>query len=110
MSLNYVKQNEVSCICQLRMIYIARFLYCILAVLIIRKMIFTCYRCDQKFNSEKDIIYHLKKTHYVIDNVSPIKCVVKNCSKTYNTFKGLSGHLKTFTHPVTIQVNYLLLH
>lgn len=31
----------------------------------------------------------------MIDNVESIKCIVKQCSKTFNTFKGLSGHVKS---------------
>lgn len=34
----------------------------------------------------------------MLDNTEPIKCVVKNCEKSYNTFRGLSYHLNTFDH------------
>lgn len=69
------------------------------------KMKFQCFRCKKDFSLEKEVISHLKKVHFMIDNVSPIKCVVKNCEKSYNTFKGLSSHLKIFNHLDIDEVN-----
>lgn len=63
-------------------------------------MVFFCSKCGKTFFSEKETITHLKKDHFIIDNVDPINCIVKNCSKTYNTFKGLQNHLKTCVHNV----------
>lgn len=73
-------------------------------------MEFNCFRCNEIFNSSKDVIVHLKRVHFMLDNTEPIKCVVKNCEKSYNTFKGLSHHLKTFGHQQHDDVCYLLYH
>lgn len=61
-------------------------------------MEFFCTYCEKEFFVEKDAITHLKKHHFIIDNLDPINCIVRNCSKTYNTFKGLKHHLKNFVH------------
>lgn len=61
-------------------------------------MDFSCFKCDETFVSGKETVVHLKRIHFMIDNVEPIKCVVKYCDKTYNTFKGLSTHLNSFDH------------
>lgn len=68
-------------------------------------MNYTCFRCQQQFSEEKDAIWHLQKVHFIIDNISPIKCLVKNCLKTYNTFKGLKFHLKTFCHQMEQEIS-----
>lgn len=61
-------------------------------------MDFYCFVCENKFISEKDAITHLRKDHFLVDNVNPINCIVQNCAKTYNTFKGLKHHLKNSVH------------
>lgn len=66
-------------------------------------MSFNCFRCAKTFLLENEAISHLKKDHFIIDNVSPIKCLIKNCERTYNTIKGLRCHLNNFDHE-SIQV------
>ena len=61
-------------------------------------MDFYCFKCNQTFVSSKETINHLKKNHFMIDNVEAINCVVKQCDFTFNTFKGLCRHLKSFDH------------
>lgn len=61
-------------------------------------MSFYCYRCDKEFNSSKETIIHLKKSHFVVDKCEPIKCIVRNCSKTFSSFNTLSRHLKAYDH------------
>lgn len=61
-------------------------------------MNFFCFKCNETFVSSEAAIKHLKKNHFMIDNIEAIKCVVKQCDKTYNTFKGLSKNLKSFDH------------
>lgn len=61
-------------------------------------MDFVCFKCNKTFDSDKETIKHLRRTHFLIDNIEPIRCVVKHCDKTYNTFKGLSNHLSSFDH------------
>lgn len=61
-------------------------------------MDFYCFLCKEEFASSKGAINHLKNIHFMIDNTDQIKCVVKNCTKMYLTFKGLGTHLKTFDH------------
>lgn len=62
------------------------------------KMSFYCFRCEKIFIIENEAISHLKKDHNMLDNVSPIRCVIRNCEKTYNTFRGLRNHLKNINH------------
>lgn len=57
-----------------------------------------CFRCTNSFQSTKEAIRHLRNDHCMVDNCSPMKCLAKNCERTYNTFKGLSNHLDTFNH------------
>lgn len=71
-------------------------------------MIFYCFRCANLFDSSKEAIQHLKRVHFLIDNSEPIECVVKYCKKTFNTFKGLSNHLRVFDHTVYENVCYWL--
>lgn len=80
--------------------------------LIFTKMNFYCYKCNKNFDSSRDAISHLKKDHFIIDNCEPIKCVVKYCTKTVNTFRGLSNHLKVFDHNSenVCLINYLFIH
>lgn len=61
-------------------------------------MNYSCFKCDETFVSSKEAISHLKRTHFLIDNFEPIKCIVKRCDKTFNTFRGLSSHLNSFDH------------
>lgn len=61
-------------------------------------MEFFCFKCDKTFTSGNETIKHLKKNHFMVDNVEPIKCVFKQCAKRFNTFKGLSYHIKSFDH------------
>lgn len=63
-------------------------------------MDFYCFRCSKTFTTSKEAIVHIKRVHFWIDNTDPIKCLVKNCTKVYNTFKGLANHLKTFDHQI----------
>lgn len=71
-------------------------------------MNFHCFRCEEIFSSSKEAISHLKKIHFMIDNTDPIQCVVKNCTKTYSTFKALALHLKKFDHQIVRDVRLLL--
>lgn len=68
-------------------------------------MDFYCFRCNKEFASSREAIVHLKKIHFLIDNTDPIKCVVKNCTKTYNTFKGLAAHVKAVDHKNVREMN-----
>lgn len=67
---------------------------------LIQKMNFYCFHCGDTFDSSNEAIKHLKRVHFLIDNSDSIKCVVRHCEKTYNTFKGLSNHLKVFDHSI----------
>lgn len=71
-----------------------------------KPMDYFCFRCNDEFTSSKEAIAHLKKIHFMIDNTDPIQCVVKNCTKVYNTFKGLAAHLKKFDHQIVKHVWY----
>lgn len=57
-----------------------------------------CYRCDLSFETQNETIKHMRRDHFVIDNTTPIKCVVRNCEKSYHTFSSLRNHLRTFQH------------
>lgn len=59
---------------------------------------FYCFKCNKTFGSSKETIKHLRKNHFMIDNVEPIRCIVEQCDNTFNTFRGLSNHLTSFDH------------
>lgn len=66
-------------------------------------MKFYCFLCSETFTTSKEAIKHLKKKHFMQDNTESIKCLVENCEKTFNTFRGLSSHIATFNHVDVIQ-------
>lgn len=56
----------------------------------IQKNGYTCDNCNQKFNSKKNIIKHLKHEHSELK----IKCSFENCDRSFKTLIGFSKHLK----------------
>lgn len=63
--------------------------------------------CSEEFTKAARVISHLKRVHFMIDNSEPINCIVRNCEKSFNTFKGLSNHIKTFDHTALENVKFL---
>lgn len=57
-------------------------------------MNYQCFLCSQNFEAQKNAIAHLKLEHYLVDNSSPIQCIVEECQNTYLSFKALNLHLK----------------
>lgn len=55
-----------------------------------------CFLCSKEFNNEKIIISHLKLDHFLRENTSKIKCVVKGrfCTDVFYTYSSLKSHLK----------------
>lgn len=60
--------------------------------------IFKYFLCSEEFKTEKVIISHLKIDHFLRENTSEIKCVVKGkcCSDVFFTYSSLKLHLKKY--------------
>lgn len=58
--------------------------------------IFKCFLCQKEFGCEKVIISHLKFEHFLKDNTSEMKCVIKgrSCAEVFFTYSSLKLHLK----------------
>lgn len=56
---------------------------------------FECFKCLKQFNSEKLMIQHLKLDHFIRDESTQLRCVVKanKCENVITTFGGLSKHI-----------------
>lgn len=57
-----------------------------------------CFKCNDFFSTIDEIINHLKKHHFILDNDIPIKCCVNSnisCGKKYLSFRSLRQHMKT---------------
>lgn len=59
-----------------------------------------CYLCSRKFSVLSEAVNHLKIIHLVKENVDEISCLVNTehddseCTKTFQTFRGMSAHVK----------------
>lgn len=53
-----------------------------------------CYLCDKIFPDISDIIKHLKKIHFVRENINEICCLTPKCDKNFDTFNALRQHTK----------------
>lgn len=74
-------------------------------------MNFHCFRCDEEFEAINEAIKHLKNVHHIVDNNSPIKCLKKNCSRTYFSIKTLKSHLpKCQNNTETVSCFFLALN
>lgn len=62
--------------------------------------ILSCYLCDQTFSNSPEAVKHLKIIHLIKEHVDEIFCIVESkkdrvkCSKTFQTFNGMSAHAK----------------
>lgn len=56
-------------------------------------MKFSCFVCNKSFEIKDEAVSHLKLVHRLKDNAQPIKCVVKECAKSYLSFKALKQHV-----------------
>lgn len=64
------------------------------------KMDYKCIHCSKLSNNMSEIIAHLKKIHYIVENDEHIKCLVNHrntnvCNKSYLTYSGLKTHMKS---------------
>lgn len=58
-------------------------------------MDFKCFVCKDLFPTQKVIITHLKKDHFVKENEDPIYCLKNNkCKQYFLNFRHLKDHLK----------------
>lgn len=71
-------------------------------------MDFNCFKCESSFTTSKQAVNHLKRDHFMVANSEPIKCIVKCCEKSFNTFGGLNNHLKIFDHSKFVNVFHCL--
>lgn len=71
---------------------------CVANIIIFIEMdyIFQCFLCPKEFKNEKVIVSHLKIDHFLRENSSEIKCVIKGkcCSDVFFTYSSLKLHLK----------------
>lgn len=57
-------------------------------------MEFECYLCNKVFSDTSDIIKHLKKIHFIKENINEIRCLFPKCEKNFDTFNALRQHIK----------------
>lgn len=60
-------------------------------------MEYQCFVCFNFFPSEKEAIAHLKKSHFIKENINPIYCL-KKCKYYCFTFRQLKIHMKSCQH------------
>lgn len=59
-------------------------------------MEFECFKCGKEFNQIKYIFLHLKLNHFIKNDTTPTKCLVKgnNCKEEFYCFDKLKSHMK----------------
>lgn len=65
-------------------------------------MEYQCFVCLNIFSNEKDAIKHLKKIHFIKENIDPIYCL-KKCKYFCLTFRQLRIHMKSCQSNVSVE-------
>lgn len=68
-------------------------------------MEFQCFVCLNIFADETEAIKHLKKIHFIKENINPIHCL-KKCKYFCLTFRQLRIHMKSCQSNVSVETQH----